>query len=304
MSNIFYPYNDYKYGQFQLKHPSTKIINNETYIFVPLRYKKKEIFIQSPRLIAPFGLNNYNHNYSCVLSLDDMDIDPNINNFYQFIRKCEDLCSTEIKKNLDVWANSSFHFEQMKLCSVIKSVGEDETPFFKLKILNYLTELYNEKDELQPPCNIEKLIIKKCEIISMIELSNIWFSQKCFGITWKTRQIKIYPPNELISGVSLLDDDLLSLSSTLTPSPTPPPPPPPLPPPPPPLPPLPSTLITVKCDGLSTITLKNSHQNKVSNECKQFEISLTDIMNVKKHLRSNSANISMIENQNTSESVK
>jgi hypothetical protein len=174
-----------------------------------MRFKNLEIYIKTPKISVPFGLsiftteNNENY-YYYVLSFTDIDIDPNIEKFYLFLQKIEAFCQQTVKNNLAKWG-CEYAFENLSFKS-----GFKET-LFRLKI-NHTgkkpTEIYNERGELQNLDDLESLITEQCQAISLIEPNNLWINSNEYGITWKVHQMRVYPSNRPIGGVSLLDENI------------------------------------------------------------------------------------------------
>lgn len=200
--------------KIQLKRPYSKKINNEVYHFISLRHKNQEIYIKTPKIVIPFGLNTYVSNqndkhYYYVLSFSDADIDPNIDNFNKFCREMELFCQNTVEKSIKDW-DCSYMFENLTFKSSFKE-ADGFDPLFRLKITNtgkQPTELY---DEYQKPIEMDKIeeyVTERCQIISLLELNNIWINSSEYGLTWKVRQMRIYPNNKPIGGISLLDENV------------------------------------------------------------------------------------------------
>jgi hypothetical protein len=236
--SFFYDYNHFNPLRIQCKTPSKRLINDEQYIFVPLRYKKKPIYIKTPKIYAPFGLNIYSKvdgskNYSYVVSFNDRDIDPLIENLLQFLHKVDQFCQSIVEERVIEWGGQNYSSLNYK--SALKTIND---PLLRLKITPS-TELYDEVGFLHDIDDIEQMIVKQCHIISLIELNNIWINTTEFGITWKVLQVKTYPPTRPIGGISLLEENIhiphdlqpniISSLPIASPPPVPPPVPPPLP---------------------------------------------------------------------------
>jgi hypothetical protein len=205
--SIFLDYTYFDEKNFQFKTPIQRIINDDTFFFIPIRHKKRDIYIKTPKIIAPHSgsrniVNNDKKSYSYVLSFTDVDIDPKINKFLHFVQNVENFCQLSVQKNLNIWG-STHSQDSLQFRSSIKDYNN--TPLFRLKI-THATEIYDEKGILQNPVDIEKIVISQCHIISLIELSNIWINSSEFGLTWKVIQMKVYPPTRPIGGISLLDE--------------------------------------------------------------------------------------------------
>lgn len=212
------------YLKIQFKQPNITQINGLQYQFIPLRYGGKEILIKSPRMITPLGALKYdnNQNVYCSISFTDSDIDQNIMQFLTFIQKLETYVCQCVDTN-----NHTFK-------SCLKK--HNEVYYMKLKVDDNSTEIYDEHNHLSQ----SDIIQKYSYIMSLLQIANIWASPTEYGISWKVLQIRVFPPEKLFGGVSLLDD-----FTPITPPLTLPPLPPPLPPP-----PSPSELMNAKCMSL------------------------------------------------------
>lgn len=282
--SIFLDYTDFDEKKIQFKKPIQRIINNDNFFFIPLRHKKMDIYIKTPKIIAPFGLNTYLNNdkksYSYVLSFTDADIDQNIDKFLLFLQNIENFFKSVVQKNLNTWG-SIHSYETLHFRSSIKDYND--TSLFRLKVTP-TTEIYDEKDVLQDFSNIEQIIVSHCHVISLIELSNIWINSSEFGLTWKVIQIKVYPPTRPIGGVSLLNETPHVIENIT-----------PLPPPPPPVtyrPPLNNPLINcfamIISGGfnLNKIGPPDPNRTKLKGDSLQPKIALSEILRIRSNLRS------------------
>lgn len=210
----FYDYHKFDEKKIQFKRPIVRDINCEKYFFIPIRSKNREIYIKTPKIVAPFGLNIYitesnEKYYYYVISFTDADIDPNIEKFYHFLRKIEEFCKSIVKTNLIKWG-CEYLFESLNFKSCFKE--NESAPLFRLKITHtgkQLTELYDELGQLQEIEDIESHVTQHCQIISLIELNNIWINSTEYGVTWKVHQMRVYPSTRPIGGVSLLDENIV-----------------------------------------------------------------------------------------------
>jgi hypothetical protein len=285
--SIFFNYCKFNSKQIQLKKPTVQFINSEQIIYVPLRHKKREIYIKTPKIVAPFGLNIYTSetgqkSYYYVLSFTDTDIDPHIDQFLIFLRKVEDFCCDVTRNNISLWSDK-YTFDNLNFKSSFKE--KEGAPLFRLKIVPNMTEIYDEKGTLQSNDHIEELITEHCQIMSLLELGNIWINSSEFGISWKVRQMKIYPSTRLLGGISMLtetvkthDDSPFLLSQ----------------PPPPPPPPIHKVMgFNPLCGCFALIntgnfTLKKAEiQNRPQFKSDLPEISLDEILKIRRNLRAN-----------------
>ena len=284
--SLFYDYNKFNPKYIQFKTPVNRLIDGIQCFFIPMRHKNQDIYIKTPKIIVPFGLNmsinnNNQKTYSYVLSFDDSDIDSRIANFLQFVQNIETLCRSVVKNNMDKWG-VTYSYESLNFKSLLKDDQQRCCQLMRLKITHNVTEIYDEKGILQDNANIEHLVTNYCHIISLIEISNIWLNSSEFGLTFRVRQMKVYPPTRPIGGVSLLDETVNIVEN--------------LPPVPPPLPsvPLIGHLNIPMANCCALITAGNFNLNKVEplkhkkhTASLQPKIDLEEILKIRNNLRSN-----------------
>lgn len=213
----FFDYTGFMGKKIQLKQP--RVV--EPYYYIELRFKNSGIYIKTPKICVPFGLNTFvadngDRSYSYSLSLSDADIDPNIERFYVFLRKIEAFCQTAVKANLASWGHPA-EFDQLTFKSGFRLLDETRTPLFRLKISQtgrYPTELYDELGTLQTGLDaegqLEQFVMDQCQVISLIEPASIWLNTDTeeYGLTWRVHQMRVYPCTRPIGGVSLLDEQI------------------------------------------------------------------------------------------------
>lgn len=91
-------------------------------------------------MIAPFGLDHFDTGNSCVISFDDRDLDPNIENFFQFIHTIEHYCHQLAQQHPSQW-DWDYQSETLQLKSSLKG------SLFRIKIRPQ-TEIYDETSQL------------------------------------------------------------------------------------------------------------------------------------------------------------
>jgi len=186
--------------------------------FIEIKIKKKPIYILTPKLKTPFGLNPYGNGISVTFT--DSDLDPKIAEFQHLIEK------------LDTFFHNNCHLISDKLASYCTpdtfiyttSLKRDEQGFPPLMVLKtqknnfHETSAYDQYKQKIPLENIKE----NSFLTSIIELSGIWIRNNGniwnYGLQWNLIQLRIDPPM-ILEPFAILDD----------PPPPPPPPPPPLP---------------------------------------------------------------------------
>jgi hypothetical protein len=224
---------NFDHKKIQFKTPSFQSYNGQNHIFVPLRFKNRDIIIKTPKLIIPFGLDKFlndsnAHPITFKMSFQDMDIDPKIQDFYDFLILIENYFRSDdvTIKIRDIAGNKDLVFK-----SNIKA------NLFRLKI-GKNTEIYDECGAIINIDNYATYITKECHCMTLLHMSNIWVNCKTneYSIKWIPWQIRIWPCTKPFGGVLLLGESYNQLSqsqrcdnfqNTFAPIPSPPPAPPP-----------------------------------------------------------------------------
>lgn len=285
--SFFFDYTMNNKINLQLKK---RIVISQQFSIIPLRYKNKPIYIKSPKIIVPFGLNtNSDGSFSCHVSLTDADINPQIDNFLQFINRIEQFC------------------QNAEICGTFRSSLKEYngSQMLRVKFNQKITELFDENGELHNFDQINQLIVPQCQIILLLHIDNIWVNDQNpseYGITWKLKQSRIYPPDKPFGGISLLGDTPAPSSSLPPSSPPLSPPPPPPPPPPPLLPQSPPIKWTPPknplCNCFSMITggqfslKKTVISTSGTKDSIQPQVTLAEILSIRNRLKSTQSNIS------------
>jgi hypothetical protein len=165
---------------------------SNNFFFYPIKYLKKQILIQTPKLFSPYGENYYNDKCQIDLYLTNKKHDENINLFVENIKNIEDF----IKKK----------FNNLNVVNIIKN------DTIKLKIYDclYFDEHKRKIDSI--PSNVYGNFI--------INLYGVWIYNEIVYFQCNLLQAKICMPF-FLKEYSFIDD--LQVKKNI-------PPPPPLPP--------------------------------------------------------------------------
>ena len=167
---------------------------------------KSKLNIQFPWMRAPFGLSSFTDaatgrtSYSLDLSFDKdseelMDIQRRLSDF-------DDLVVKTVAANSKEWLGKVFKEAVLKeaLYKPMIRPGKDDYPAtMKLKIMvdqktdEFVPKTYNMKKELVPLSNLEKGM----KVITIAEISSIWFIDNKFGVTVRLQQLLMEPPKKL-----------------------------------------------------------------------------------------------------------
>lgn len=184
--------------------------------------RSEKIYIQTPKMYCPFGVNEYNGNYSLSLSFGTKEPNENIENFEKFMKSFDDIIVDEIIDNKD-WLSCLNVSKKIKDRDVLKTVvegyyttlvkesskndanGNPYPSMMRIKLPkyqdgNYATTLWTSKgDETDKLTDetIHERIPKGCNIRVLFQVQKIWFSggTKC-GCSINAVQMKVYKPKE------------------------------------------------------------------------------------------------------------
>jgi len=188
--------------------------------------KQQRLIVQFPKMFAPFGASYYNPDntpisekmpkYNVQLSLDEKV--KGVDAFTKLLSGLDKIVKKRALKNKD-WKKQlpkGLDEAGLKYCykPTIKPSGNEkyaDSVNTKVPVdwnnKQPLLQLYGKnKDKLDVTFEtIENLLPKLSELKGLIQISNVWFVNKKFGVTIKLLQGMVYP-KESLSGFSLLDD--------------------------------------------------------------------------------------------------
>ena len=188
--------------------------------------KSQRLIVQFPKMFAPFGASYYNPDntpisekmpkYNVQLSLDEKV--KGVADFVKLLSSLDKLIKKKALKSKD-WKKQlpkGIDEAGLKYCykPVVKASGNEKySDSVNTKVpvdwnnKQPALQLYGKKkDKLDVTFEtIENLLPKLSELKGLVQISNVWFVNKKFGLTIKLLQGMVYP-KESLSGFSLLDD--------------------------------------------------------------------------------------------------
>jgi len=179
-----------------------------------LSFNNAPIVLQTPEMIAPFGLSKWDNDkgeststkYSLNLSFKGMDTRPVLKTFYDKMSELDEKLIDDGQINSFDWLKKKGVSRDVvkelytKLVSypVDKSTGEISTkypPTFKLSIPwkdgAFQCEVYDSKRKLVDLLSLET---KGARVTAIIQCLGLWAIAGKFGCTWKVIQLKVVPP--------------------------------------------------------------------------------------------------------------
>lgn len=195
--------------------------NNTAYITTKTNSK---ILLQSPQMIAPFGLSEYmsdtSTKYSLNLSFSEIEKDEKIKRFYGLCNDIDAMMLEVAFANSIKWFGKQLSKEIIEefyqpLIKIGKPKDENERypDTIKFKIRNFNNgglnvEMYDTKRNIID-CKNEEFNIsdipKGSKFRCIFEISPVWFVNKTFGISLNCLQLEV-DKKDTMSGYSFYDD--------------------------------------------------------------------------------------------------
>ena len=180
------------------------------------KYKKQKIIIQSPKMMAPFAVKEYNNNgrknYQLCLSfntLTNLYNEEEIKKFFILIQKIDNINEETVLDHKTNWGLP----KKMKYKKTLQQTSEDfpHNMYINLPYDEKVGFLFNVYDEQANKSGIE--IIDKRSIVSVVlELTDLRFGDTEYRSTWTALQIRKFKPYSPIqdffmSGCFICDND-------------------------------------------------------------------------------------------------
>ena len=170
---------------------------------------KSKLFVQLPKMKAPFGLgiNEYDGktSYSLPMTADDPV-------FVDFLKKFDDMVVAKVVENSETYLGKSMNETVVReaLYSALFNPPSDEKydPLFKTKILanhdgTFVPQVFTTDRE---PFDLNKLE-KGQYVTAIVHIPSIWFVGTKFGVTIRLQQLRVTPSQKLTEYAFVDDDD-------------------------------------------------------------------------------------------------
>ena len=170
---------------------------------------KSKLFVQLPKMKAPFGLgiNEYDGktSYSLPMTADDPT-------FVDFLKKFDDMVVAKVVENSETYLGKSMNETVVReaLYSALFKPPSDEKydPLFKTKILanhdgTFVPQVFTTDRE---PFDLNKLE-KGQYVTAIVHIPSIWFVGTKFGVTIRLQQLRVTPSQKLTEYAFVDDDD-------------------------------------------------------------------------------------------------
>ena len=170
---------------------------------------KSKLFVQLPKMKAPFGLgiNEYDGktSYSLPMTADDPV-------FVDFLKKFDDMVVAKVVENSETYLGKSMNETVVReaLYTALFKPPSDEkyAPLFKTKILanhdgTFLPQVFTTDRE---PFDLNKLE-KGQYVTAIVHIPSIWFVGTKFGVTVRLQQLRVTPSQKLTEYAFVDEDD-------------------------------------------------------------------------------------------------
>ena len=186
-----------------------KNANNGKTIYLNGRGKNK-LFVQLPKMKAPFGLgvfedNNGKVSYNLPMAADDPT-------FVEFLKKFDDLIVNKVVENSETYMGKKMNevvFREAIYKSLFKSPPDEKySPIFKTKVLSnqdgtFVPHVFTTDRQPFDLNNLEK----GQYVTAIVHIASIWFSPAGVGISVRLQQLRVTPSQKLTEYAFVDDDD-------------------------------------------------------------------------------------------------
>ena len=197
---------------------------------VYISYADKPLYLQTPEMVAPFGLSKFENNdgvckYSIDMSFKDQEKRKSVQKFFENMTQFNDLIINNAMENSMMWFKKKYTTTDVVSALFTPLIrfpktetGEINTKFaptFRVSVPtkenNFACDVYNNAGEL---INLKDIDVKGSHVTAIIKCMGVWLAGGKFGVTWKVFQLRIVQPNGIkgfafqdIEDDKLVDDD-------------------------------------------------------------------------------------------------
>lgn len=189
---------------------------------VYVSYDGKPMILQTPEMVAPFGLSKFETDkgvpkYSIDLSFKDREKRKGLQAFYDNMLKLNDVMIQQGLENSMSWFrkkhnttdvvealfNPTIKFPKDKMTG---EITDKYPPTFKISLPvnkegQFTCDVYNNNCEL---IDLKDIDVKGANVTAIIRCMGVWLAGGKFGITWKVVQLRVVQSN-VIKGFAFKD---------------------------------------------------------------------------------------------------
>jgi hypothetical protein len=180
-------------------------VDPDTFSFGP--YANRAIRVdpvkfQIPRMYMPFGISGFAPPYGPVKYNIDFSMkgwnEPGnyVNKFYDFLVDVENTVISHVESlSQEIFGSRMSREELVELFNSNIKVSQGYDPKFRVKVSDK-TQIFDIGDA-EITCPLTEGLYKKYSGAALVQMGNIYFFNKRFGITWSMEQVKVYEPQRL-----------------------------------------------------------------------------------------------------------
>ena len=164
--------------------------------------KVEPVQFQIPRMYMPFGVSGFAPPYGQVkynvdFSMKGWNETGNyVNKFYDFLNEIEQRVISHVETvSVDIFGYQMPHDELTSLFNSNIKTSATYDPKFRVKVSDK-TQFFDIADQ-EIVTTLEEGLYKKYSGSALVQMGNIYFFNKRFGITWTIEQLKVYEPQRL-----------------------------------------------------------------------------------------------------------
>lgn len=172
--------------------------------------KVEPVKFQIPRMYMPFGVSGFTPQYGQTkynidFSMKGWSESGNyVNKFYDFLTSIETRVINHVETiSKDIFGIHMSHDELIPIFNSNIKMHGNYDPKFRVKVSDK-TQFFDVGD-VEITRDLEEGMYKKYSGSALVQLGNIYFYNKRFGITWTIEQVKVYEPQRL-HGFNFSDD--------------------------------------------------------------------------------------------------
>ena len=206
MENII-PFTDFSAAAVEVSKLRT-LENNGKMVY--LSYKGKPIVLQTPEMIAPYGLSKWDNDgkipskYTLDLSFKGMDSRDMLKKFYDAMEEFDKSMLNSGFERSEEWfkkKHPSSVIEALYTCVVRRSKDDKYPPTFKMTVpydansmdptggVCFTTKVFDKVSKNKLDLNIVNL--KQARVTAIVQCTGIWIAGGKFGTTWKALQLRV-----------------------------------------------------------------------------------------------------------------
>lgn len=181
--------------------------NNGKMVF--LSYKGKPIVLQTPEMIAPYGLSKWDNDgkspakYTLDLSFKGMESRDMLKKFYEAMEDFDKVMMKNGLEHSEEWFKKKHPesvIEALYTCAIRRSKDDKYPPTFKMTVpydnnnmdptggVCFRCKVFDKVTKEKLDLNV--LNLKQARVTAIVQCTGVWIAGGKFGTTWKVLQLR------------------------------------------------------------------------------------------------------------------